>query len=101
MHQLHQARKSVKRLRYAGELLDDLVPKAGKIAKAAKKQQTVLGDHQDLVVAADFLRRQGAQAGGRAGHNGFTYGLLMARVEEQAARIRARLYRLSLSVEAA
>ena len=59
------------------------MPKAGKIAKAAKKQQTVLGDHQDLVVAADFLRRQGAQTGGRAGHNGFTYGLLMARVEEQ------------------
>ena len=61
VQQLHQARKSVKRLRYAGELLADLVPKAGKFAKAAKKQQTVLGDHQDLVVAADFLQRQGAQ----------------------------------------
>ena len=91
LHQLHRARKAVKRLRYAGELLDDLVPKAGKIAKAAKKQQTVLGDHQDLVVAADFLQRQGAQTGSRAGHNGFTYGLLLARVEEQAARIRASL----------
>ena len=91
VHQLHQARKAVKRLRYAGELLDGLVPKAGKTAKAAKKQQTVLGDHQDLMVAADFLRRQGAQTGGRSGHNGFTYGLLMARVEERAAQIRARL----------
>ncbi len=91
VHQLHRARKAVKRLRYAGELLGDLAPKAGKLAKAAKKRQTVLGDHQDLVVAAEFLRRQGAAAGGRAGHNGFTYGLLMARVEEQAARIRTRL----------
>ena len=89
--QLHAARKSAKRLRYAAELLTDVVPRAAKIVKAAKKEQTVLGDHQDLMVAADFLRRQGAQAGTRPGHNGFTYGLLMARVEEQAARIRARL----------
>ena len=70
MHQLHRARKSVKRLRYAGELLDDLVPKAGKIAKAAKKQQTVLGDHQDLVVAAEFLRRQGARPAAGRGTTG-------------------------------
>ena len=90
-HQLHQARKAVKRLRYAGELLAEVTPKAGTIAKAAKKQQTVLGDHQDLVVAADFLRRQGAAAGSRPGHNGFTYGLLMARVEQRAAEIRAGL----------
>ena len=89
--QLHAARKSAKRLRYAGELLADVVPKAGKIVSAAKQEQTVLGDHQDLMVAADFLRRLGAQAGSRPGHNGFTYGLLMARVEEQAARIRASL----------
>jgi CHAD domain-containing protein len=89
--QLHAARKSAKRLRYAGELLTDVVPQAGKVVSAAKKEQTVLGDHQDLMVAADFLRRLGAQAGSRPGHNGFTYGLLMARVEEQAAQIRASL----------
>jgi CHAD domain-containing protein len=90
-HELHQARKAVKRLRYAGELLGDVAPKADKIAAAAKKQQGVLGDHQDLVVAADFLQRKGAEVGARAGHNGFTYGLVLARVEEQAARIRASL----------
>ena len=89
--ELHRARKSTKRLRYAGELLTTQVPQASKIAKKAKKVQTVLGDHQDLVVAADFLRRTGAQNGVRPGHNGFTYGLLMARVEQQAARIRAGL----------
>ena len=91
LDQLHSARKAAKRLRYAGELLDGLVPTAGKIVKTAKKQQTVLGDHQDLVVAADFLQRQGAAAGSRAGHNGFTYGLLLARIEKQAAEIRAGL----------
>jgi CHAD domain-containing protein len=89
--QLHRARKTVKRLRYAAELLDDLAPKADRTAKAAKKQQAVLGDHQDLMVAADFLRRLGAQAGSRPGHNGFTYGLLMARIEHRAAEIRADL----------
>jgi CHAD domain-containing protein len=88
---LHGARKAAKRLRYAGELLEELEPKATKIVSAAKDRQTVLGDHQDLVVAADFLRRQGATTGTRSGHNGFTYGLLLARVEEQAAKIRAGL----------
>ena len=89
--ELHRARRATKRLRYAGELLADQVPKAEKIAKEAKKMQTVLGDHQDLVVAADFLQRMGSRHGVRPGHNGYTYGLLTARVEEQAARIRARL----------
>ena len=51
----------------------------------------MLGEHQDLVVAADFLRRAGARNGIRPGHNGFTYGVLTARLEEQAARIRASL----------
>lgn len=86
---LHRARKAAKRLRYAAELLDGVVPKAAKTVSWAKQQQTLLGDHQDLMVAADFLRRKGAEVGSRAGHNGFTYGLLLARVEDKAARIRA------------
>ena len=89
--QLHRARKAAKRLRYAGELLIGQLPQAQRIAKKAKKVQTVLGDHQDLVVAADFLRRAGARSGVREGHNGYTYGVLTARVEEQAAKIRAGL----------
>lgn len=88
---LHRARKATKRLRYAGELLTGQVSQAGKIAKKAKKIQTVLGDHQDLVVAAAFLQRAAARNRVRPGHNGYTYGLLTARVEDQAARIRARL----------
>ena len=83
--------RATKRLRYAGELLTPHVPQAEKIAKKAKKMQTVLGEHQDLVVAADFLRRTGARNGVRPGHNGYTYGLLTARVEQEAAKIRTRL----------
>jgi CHAD domain-containing protein len=89
--ELHRARKAAKRLRYAAELLTDQVGTAAKTARQAKKVQTLLGEHQDLVVAADFLRRAGARNGIRPGHNGFTYGLLTARLEEQAARIRASL----------
>lgn len=89
--ELHRARKATKRLRYAGELLTGNVPKAKQTTKRAKKMQTVLGDHQDLIVAASFLQRTGAQNGVRPGHNGYTYGLLTARVEEEAARIRASL----------
>lgn len=53
--------------------------------------QTVLGDHRDLVVAADFLQRTGARNGVRPRHNGYSYGLLTARLEDQAAKIRAKL----------
>ncbi|HEV2930047.1 MAG TPA: CHAD domain-containing protein, partial [Propionibacteriaceae bacterium] len=89
--ELHRTRKATKRLRYSAELLTDQVRTAGKTARKAKKLQTVLGEYQDLVVAAGFLRRAGARNGVRPGHNGFTYGLLTARVEEQATKIRAGL----------
>ncbi len=85
---LHGARKAAKRLRYTAELFTDLVPKAAATADRAKQIQTRLGDHQDLVVAAAFLRRLGAHYGSAEGHNGFTYGVLLARVEHQAAQLR-------------
>lgn len=84
---LHRARKAAKRARYAAELAAPVLGK--KAARAAikhhKRLQTVLGEHQDSVVAADLLRRLGAEAGTTAGHNGFTYGLLYAH-EQAAAR---------------
>lgn len=93
---LHRARKSAKRLRYTADLLTGHVPNAKKLAKKAKRVQTLLGDHQDLVVEADFLRRLGAHAGTSDGHNGFTYGVLMARADVKAAAIRSKAaYRLT------
>jgi hypothetical protein len=56
--------------------------------KSTTKLQTLLGEHQDSVVSAEFLRRLGAEAGADGTQNGFTYGFLMAMERERAARIR-------------
>jgi CHAD domain-containing protein len=85
--ELHRARKAAKRARYTADLLTPAVPGAKKAAKQAKKIQTKLGDHQDLAVAANFLRRMADQKG----RDGYTYGVLTSRVDQQAAEIRAQL----------
>jgi len=88
---LHRARKAAKRARYAAELVAPLPgTKAAKAAiKHHKKVQTVLGEHQDSVVALDLLRRLGAEAGTTPGQNGFTYGLLYAHQQTAARRSHA------------
>ncbi|HET7476498.1 MAG TPA: CHAD domain-containing protein [Dermatophilaceae bacterium] len=89
---LHSARKAAKRLRYAAELaVPALGAKAEKTAEQAKKLQTLLGEHQDASVSADFLRRVGAQTAGESGHNGYTYGLLVAQEWSRAERIQRKL----------
>jgi CHAD domain-containing protein len=90
---LHRARKAAKRARYAAELAVPAWARAAQHAERAQDLQTVLGEHQDSVVAAAFLRRMGAEAGSHAGRNGFTYGLLLAGELERAARIRRELPR--------
>jgi CHAD domain-containing protein len=85
---LHSARKAAKRLRYAGDLLVDEIGGAAKAAKRAKRLQTTLGDHQDLVVAAEWLR--GRATSGEV-ENGYTYGVLVARLDQEAAKIRRSL----------
>ena len=76
----HSARKAGKRARYAVELALPLWgSKADKIISDRKDLQDVLGEHQDSIVSASFLREQGVRMGIRSGHNGFTYGLLFAR----------------------
>ena len=56
---LHRARKAAKRARYAAELRVPVDKRAKKTVKHYKRIQTVLGDHQDGVVAS----RRAAQAG--------------------------------------
>jgi CHAD domain-containing protein len=89
---LHRARKAGKRFRYAAELS---APTAGKKAeksvKAGKKLQTLLGEHQDSVVSAAFLRRLGAAAGASQEQNGFTYGILLAQEWQRAKDTRRKL----------
>ena len=77
----HSARKAGKRHRYAVEAAVPLWgPKAEETVAARKQLQDILGHHQDRAVSAAFLRGLGARIGVRCGVNGFTYGLLHARL---------------------
>jgi CHAD domain-containing protein len=82
---MHDARKAAKRARYAGEAATPALGKPAKrFAKRMKAVQTVLGDHQDSVVAREALRHLAIQAHA-AGETTFTWGLLYGQEEAQAA----------------
>lgn len=86
---MHEARKAAKRARYAGEAATPALGRpAKKFAKRMKAVQSVLGDHQDSVVARDALRTLAIQAH-LAGETAFTWGLLYGQ-EEAAATDRER-----------
>ncbi|MGI9006766.1 MAG: CHAD domain-containing protein [Streptosporangiaceae bacterium] len=75
---LHQARKAAKRARYAGEVASPAFGKPARLfTKQIKRLQTILGDHQDTVIARQQERQLGINAH-LAGENSFTYGLLYA-----------------------
>jgi CHAD domain-containing protein len=82
---LHRARKAAKRARYAAELRKPLDKGAKRTVKHYKQIQSLLGDHQDTVVATEALRQMALAAGTTVGENGFSYGMLYAR-EQQIAR---------------
>ena len=55
---LHEARKSARRARYAAEAARPASGKpARKFARQMKKVQSVVGDHQDTVIARQAARR--------------------------------------------
>jgi CHAD domain-containing protein len=90
---LHEARKGAKRARYAGEAMAPAIGKpAGRFAKQMKKVQSVLGDHQDTVIARQVERELGMSAH-LAGENAFSYGLLYGRDACHAERLRAQAWR--------
>ncbi|PWS47727.1 metal-binding protein [Streptomyces sp. ZEA17I] len=83
---LHEARKAAKRARYAGEAARPALGRPAKrLAKRMKAVQSLLGDHQDSVVAREALRALAAQAHA-AGETTFTWGLLYGREEATADR---------------
>jgi CHAD domain-containing protein len=87
---LHQARKSARRARYAAETAIPAVGKpARKFAKQMKRVQSVLGEHQDAVLARQAARDLGIGAH-LAGENAFTYGLLYEHELRQAERLDTR-----------
>jgi CHAD domain-containing protein len=87
---LHQARKAAKRARYAGEAVTPaLGRKAERFTRQIKNVQSVLGDHQDTVIARQAERQLGIEAY-EAGENPFTFGLLYERESSAARELRAQ-----------
>jgi CHAD domain-containing protein len=85
---LHEARKGAKRARYAAEAAAPALGRhegrqARRLAKRMKEVQSVLGDHQDAVLARVTAREIGVQAH-LAGENAFSFGLLHERAHHQA-----------------
>ena len=80
---LHRVRKRAKKLRYAAEAVAEARPAAADLGSAAKALQTLLGDHQDGVLARGWIVDTAARARDD-GEDTFTYGLLYA-TEERAA----------------
>ena len=89
VEQLHRARKAFKRARYAAELVEPANAEMKQIAQDAKELQTLLGEHQDSIVAAEFLARMSSADNVATGESVFTYGVLMANELHRAAAIRA------------
>ncbi|MFJ3765161.1 CHAD domain-containing protein [Streptomyces sp. NPDC090082] len=88
---LHAARKAAKRTRYAADAARPVLGKpAGKLAKRVKAVQSLLGEHQDSVVARAALRDFGIMAHG-VGESAFTWGLLYGREEAVAAAAEREL----------
>jgi CHAD domain-containing protein len=85
--ELHRVRILAKRCRYAAEAVAPLThPSAGPFAKAIAEVQTVLGDHQDTVVAEAWLREAAASAPAA----GIAAGLLIAAERARRSELRAR-----------
>ena len=90
---LHQARKSARRARYAAEAATPVIGKqARRFARQMKKVQSVLGDHQDSVLARQAARDLGISAH-LAGENAFSYGLLYGHDACDGERLQAQAWR--------
>ncbi|MFE9097668.1 CHAD domain-containing protein [Streptomyces sp. NPDC007264] len=97
---MHEARKKAKRTRYAAEAaVPALGGPAETLVRSMKSLQTLLGDHQDSVMARATLCELAAQAHA-AGENAFTYGVLYGREERRAAAAEAALPGVWQAVEA-
>jgi CHAD domain-containing protein len=90
---LHEARKAAKRARYAGEAMTPAIgKKARRFTRQMKNVQSVLGDHQDAVIARQVERELGISAH-LAGENAFSYGLLYGRETCDGQRLQAQAWR--------
>lgn len=84
---LHRVRKDAKRLRHVAESAALVHGKsAGKVAKAARRQQKILGRFQDAVVARDLLAALSAEYGEAATAGIYAQLLNLQEEKMQAAR---------------
>jgi CHAD domain-containing protein len=91
---LHEARKAARRARYAAEAMAPAIGgKAARFARRMKQVQSVLGEHQDSVIAGAAARDLGIGAH-QAGENAFSYGLLCERDTCDGERLQAEARRI-------
>lgn len=85
---LHRIRIRAKRVRYAAEALGPVGGRSlGRVARRATDVQRILGEHQDAVVAASWLRDQAAGATPKVA---FAAGMLAAQEEARRTQTRGR-----------
>jgi triphosphatase len=90
----HDVRKKGKRLRYTLEFVSEVYGKpVQKLVKTLKVLQDDLGDHQDAVVAAAYLRELGTTTGEARVQRGvaFTMGVYAERCTREAKDLRSIL----------
>jgi len=88
----HDVRKKGKRLRYTLEFVSEVYGKpVQKLIEPLKALQDDLGDHQDAVVAAGYLRDLGTTTGGTRVPRGvaFTMGVYSERCAREAKDLRS------------
>jgi CHAD domain-containing protein len=89
---IHELRKKGKRLRYALEFVSEVYGEpVQKLVKPLKALQDDLGDHQDAVVAAGFLRDLGTNTEGPRVPRGaaFAMGVYSERCAREATGLRS------------
>ncbi len=85
--ELHAIRKRAKRARYAAEAVEPAFGKPARaFARALTEVQDVLGEHQDAVIAAEWLRKAATQVHDE--HAAFVAGQLVAFEHEAAFAAR-------------
>jgi CHAD domain-containing protein len=87
---LHETRKAAKEVRYAAECASPALGKdAAKLAKQAKKLQSVLGDQHDAVVARALTRDLAIRAH-LAGESTFSLGIVHEACDRDARALAAK-----------
>lgn len=87
-HELHQLRIRTKRTRYAAELaLETMGKTAIRFVRQTKRNQEILGDHQDAVVTEERLRQLLQTT--RGVKTAFTIGQIVERLRARRRRTKA------------